>query len=59
MQRSIKWDFLETPYRKVVDGKVDVTGDIMYLSAEAEDYRRIAQANAQVAESGAFVKDKN
>lgn len=53
-----KMGFLETPYRKVLDGKVDVSGEIQYLSAEAEDYRRIAQANAQVAESGAFVKDR-
>jgi DNA-directed RNA polymerase subunit beta len=45
-----KMGFLETPYRKVIDGKVDMSGEIQYLSAEAEDYRRIAQANAQVAE---------
>ncbi|MCE2788955.1 MAG: DNA-directed RNA polymerase subunit beta, partial [Saprospiraceae bacterium] len=53
-----KMGFLETPYRKVIDGKVDMTGDVLYLSAEAEDYRRIAQANAQVSESGAFVTDR-
>ncbi|MBK8346161.1 MAG: DNA-directed RNA polymerase subunit beta [Saprospiraceae bacterium] len=53
-----KMGFLETPYRKVIDGKVDMSGEILYLSAEAEDYRRIAQANAQVSESGAFVNDR-
>lgn len=53
-----KMGFLETPYRKVIDGKVDMSGEIQYLSAEAEDYRRIAQANAQVAESGAFVNER-
>ncbi|MGB4973961.1 MAG: DNA-directed RNA polymerase subunit beta, partial [Cyclobacteriaceae bacterium] len=53
-----KMGFLETPYRKVIDGKVDMSGEIMYLSAEAEDYRRIAQANAQVGETGAFVNER-
>jgi DNA-directed RNA polymerase subunit beta len=53
-----KMGFLETPYRKVNKGIVDVTGNIQYLSAEAEDYKRIAQANALVAEDGAFVNDK-
>ncbi len=53
-----KMGFLETPYRKVIDGKVDVAGGIQYLSAEAEDYRRIAQANAQVSETGAFLNER-
>ena len=50
--------FLETPYRKVNEGVVDVSGNIQYLSAEAEDYKRIAQANALVNEGGAFINDK-
>ena len=53
-----KMGFLETPYRKVMDGKVDMSGNIQYLSAEAEDYRRIAQANAVITEEGAFVSDR-
>ena len=36
--------FLETPYREVKEGKV--TGEIIYLSAEEEDGKTIAQANA-------------
>ena len=50
--------FLETPYRKVLEGKVDMSGNIQYLSAEAEDYRRIAQTNALITEEGAFVSDR-
>ena len=53
-----KMGFLETPYRKVINGKVDVEGDVLYLSAEAEDYRRIAQANAPVSETGAFLNER-
>ena len=46
--------FIETPYRKVVDGKVDIKGDLIYLSAEEEDDQVIAQANANVNDSGEF-----
>ena len=44
--------FVETPYRKVVDGKVSET--IEWLSANEEEEVRIAQANAPVAEDGTF-----
>ena len=37
--------FIETPYRKVEGGKVDLKGDIQYLTAEDEDKSFIAQAN--------------
>ncbi|MEL6122847.1 MAG: DNA-directed RNA polymerase subunit beta [Bacteroidota bacterium] len=53
-----KMGFLETPYREVTEGKVDLDGDIKYLSAEGEDYKRIAQANAELKEEGAFVTDR-
>ncbi|MBL8001647.1 MAG: DNA-directed RNA polymerase subunit beta [Flavobacteriales bacterium] len=46
--------FIETPYRKVVDGKVDTKGELIYLSAEEEDNQVIAQANAKVSDSGEF-----
>ena len=52
-----KMGFLETPYRKVSKGKVD-TQDAEYLSAEGEDYKRIAQANSLVTDSGKFVSDR-
>ncbi len=48
-----KMGFLETPYRKVVDSKA--TENIEYLSAEMEDYKRIAQANSIInAKTGDF-----
>lgn len=53
-----KMGFLETPYRKVNKGKVDLKADIEYLSAEGEDYKKIAQANAVVSEKGAFLNDR-
>ncbi len=46
--------FIETPYRKVVGGKVDNKGGVIYLSAEEEDGKIIAQANAQLDAEGNF-----
>ncbi|MDQ6971121.1 MAG: DNA-directed RNA polymerase subunit beta [Mariprofundaceae bacterium] len=53
--RINEFGFIETPYRKVVDGRV--TDEVEYLSAIAEEGHVIAQANAKVAESGAFEAD--
>ncbi len=53
-----KMGFLETPYRMVKSGKVVMEGDALYLSAEGEDFKRIAQANAPVNEKGAFLSDR-
>ena len=47
--------FLETPYRRVVDGKV--TNEIDYLTADREEEFVIAQANALLAEDGSFIRD--
>ncbi len=52
-----KMGFLETPYRKVNNGKVDVK-KAEYLSAEMEDFKKIAQANAPITEKGAFLADR-
>jgi DNA-directed RNA polymerase subunit beta len=49
--------FLETPYRKVENGKVDLK-NITYLSAEEEDNAKIAQANSPLNEKGEFAEDK-
>ena len=49
------YGFLETPYRKVKDGKV--SKDIDYLSAIEESRFVIAQANADIGEDSMFVKD--
>jgi len=47
--------FIETPYRRVSDGKV--TDSIVYLSAEEEDEAIIAQANSVIDEKGRFLDD--
>jgi len=52
-----KMGFIETPYRKVDSGKV-VLDKVEYLSAEAEDDKRIAQSNAELEKSGAFMSDR-
>ncbi len=48
--------FLETPYRKVVKGKVSKSVD--YLSADQEDEYTIAQANAPIDEQGKFILER-
>ncbi len=51
--------FIETPYRKVATGVVDLTNDgVIYLSAEEEEEKVIAQANVQVADNGDFLDQK-
>ncbi|MBB3037673.1 DNA-directed RNA polymerase subunit beta [Hoyosella altamirensis] len=47
--------FIETPYRKVIDGQV--TDDIFYLTADEEDRYVIAQANSPLDAEGRFVED--
>jgi DNA-directed RNA polymerase subunit beta len=44
--------FIETPYRKVKEGKV--SKDVEYLAAEQEDETVIAQANAEIDDKGVF-----
>ncbi len=53
-----KMGFLETPYRKVNKGKVDVKGDAEYLSAEGEDFKKIAQANSSIDDKGGFLTNR-
>src|SRR5216110_937381 len=50
--RSNKYGFLETPYRKVVNGKV--TDTVEFLSAIEEHEYAIAQANAELGPDGSF-----
>lgn len=53
--RVNKYGFIETPYRKVIDGKV--TKDIIYLTAMEESKHTIAQANAELTKEGRFAAD--
>ena len=48
--------FIETPYRRVVDGRV--TDEIHYLSADEEDKHVIAQANAVIDAEGNFTDER-
>ncbi|MDX9769128.1 MAG: DNA-directed RNA polymerase subunit beta [Tenuifilaceae bacterium] len=51
--------FIETPYRKVENSKVDLTNEgVVYLSAEEEEYKIIGQANAPLTEDGSFANAK-
>ncbi|GAA4243056.1 DNA-directed RNA polymerase subunit beta [Winogradskyella psychrotolerans] len=50
--------FLETPYRKVTDGVVDIKNQPTYLSAEEEEAKLIAQATVKVDDDGKILDDK-
>ncbi|MCI7643797.1 MAG: DNA-directed RNA polymerase subunit beta [Lentisphaeria bacterium] len=53
--RINKYGFLETPYRKVIDGQV--TDQIDYLTADKEEKFVIAQANALLDENNRFIRN--
>ena len=53
--RINKYGFIETPYRKVIDGKV--TNEVIYLSAMEEARHTIAQANAKVNDKGELTEE--
>ena len=51
--------FIETPYREVKDGKVDLDNShVVYLSAEQEEGKIIAQGNAPLNDDGTFIRKK-
>jgi DNA-directed RNA polymerase subunit beta len=50
--------FIETPYRKVTEGKIDLLNIPTYLSAEEEEEKLIAQANIPILEDGTITADK-
>jgi len=54
--RINRFGFIETPYRRVEKGRV--TDEIVYLAADDEDERVIAQANARIDDSGRFLDDR-
>jgi DNA-directed RNA polymerase subunit beta len=53
--RVNKYGFIETPYRKVINGKV--SDDVVYLSAIEEQKHHIAQANVALNKNGSFAED--
>ena len=50
--------FIETPYRKVTNGQVDLISEPVYLSAEEEEGKMIAQANIEMDAQGNITADK-
>ncbi|MCM1336678.1 MAG: DNA-directed RNA polymerase subunit beta [Candidatus Amulumruptor caecigallinarius] len=51
--------FIETPYREVKDAKVNLNNDeVVYLTAEVEEGKTIAQGNAPLNADGTFVRDR-
>ncbi|MFC4632544.1 DNA-directed RNA polymerase subunit beta [Dokdonia ponticola] len=50
--------FIETPYRKVENGKIDLVSEPRYLSAEEEEGMLIAQANNPMTDDGTIELDK-
>ena len=51
--------FIETPYREVKDGKVNLNNDeVVYLTAEIEEGKIIAQGNAPLKDDGEFINDR-
>ena len=50
--------FIETPYRKIENGKLDIHGEPIYLSAEEEEGKLISQATINVAEDGTILDEK-
>jgi len=51
--------FISTPYRKVADGVVDLSDEgLVYLTAEEEEDKIIAQGNAPLDDNGKFIRNK-
>jgi DNA-directed RNA polymerase subunit beta len=51
--------FIETPYRKVTDAKVDLTPEgLIYMTAEEEEGKIIAQGNAPLNDDGTFIRSR-
>ena len=53
--RVNKYGFIESPYRRVIDGKV--TEDVIYLSAMEESKYYVSQANAELNDDGSFANE--
>ena len=54
--RVNEFGFIESPYRKIEDGRV--TGEIVYMAADEEENYVVAQANTPIKSDGTFVDDR-
>lgn len=50
--------FIETPYRTVSNGKVNITDEPVFLSAEEEEGKKIAQSNLPMNNDGSFIEER-
>jgi len=50
--------FIETPYKRVINGKVDLSEEPVFLSAEEEENKIIAQATTPMDDDGNFIYDR-
>jgi DNA-directed RNA polymerase subunit beta len=50
--------FIETPYKRVINGKVDLSEEPVFLSAEEEENKIIAQATTPMDDNGNFIEDR-
>ncbi len=56
--RINEYGFIEAPYRRVDKATNRVTNDIVYMTADEEDFYRVAPANEPLNEDGSFVQDR-
>ena len=50
--------FIETPYRRVIEGRVDLSDEPIYLTAEEEENKIIAQASTPIGEKGLLQEER-
>ena len=56
--RINEYGFIEAPYRKVDKAAGKVTDEIVYMTADEEDFYKVAQANEPLQHDGSFVRDR-
>ena len=56
--RINEYGFIEAPYRRVDKKTHKVTGDIIYMTADEEDFFKVAQANEPLNADGSFVRER-
>ena len=56
--RINEYGFIEAPYRKVDKAAGKVTEEIVYMTADEEDFYKVAQANEPLQPDGSFVRDR-
>ncbi len=56
--RINEYGFIEAPYRRVDKKTNRVTEEIVYMTADEEDFYKVAQANEPIQEDGTFVNDR-